>query len=213
MASGEFFAIFILLIILIIYDKHKTIYDYFSSNNIVADYDKKSYRVCGGFANNNKAADRLAKVHEFIIQYLKFVKKKFIINRIGPDHHIKFFQRMLSNYNPDNIFENCPSKGEDTSFVSNKGSQFGMCLRKQDPHRNKFHGMSILKFVILHELTHLGCSTYGHGAEFWQWFKVTLTQAVASKLYKPVDYSKYPDNYCGLNLNSNPYCDGNNNCD
>ena len=74
MGSREIFAVFILLVILIIYDKHKTIYDYFSSNNVVANYDKKSYRVCGGFTNHNKAADRLAKVHEFIIQYLKFVK-------------------------------------------------------------------------------------------------------------------------------------------
>lgn len=173
---------------------------------------KKSYNVCGGFANNMNAANKLAEIHEFIIQYLKFVKKKFIqIELAQPLYTI--FTRMLANYNPDNVFENRPAYDEDTSFVSSKGKQFGIRLRKQTPHRNKLHNMSILKFVILHELTHLGCLSYGHNTEFWQRFKISLTQAVESKLCKPVGYSKYPDNYCVLKLNSNPYCDGINDCE
>lgn len=201
-----------LIVLLILNMNHDKIYDYFTSYSTMADYDKRAYKVAGGFSDNAAAANKLAKLHEFIINYLRYVKKKIIIHNNGTLTQKRFFMRVLKNYNPDNIFENNPKPGEETSFVANKGEEFGICLRKKGQFKNQIHEMSILKFVILHELTHLGCISYGHDSEFWTSFKMVLTEAVKSGLYTPIDYSEKTINYCGLEVTSNPYCDGINKC-
>ena len=207
-----FSLIIVILVILLLNNGHKTIYDYFNTYSTMSNYDQRKYKVVGGFSDRQDAANHLAKLHEFIINYLRYVKKKFIIYNNGTEEQKKFFIRVLKNYNPDNLFENDPKPGDDTSFVANKGEEFGVCLRKKGKYKNKIHEMSILKFVILHELTHLGCISYGHGQEFWDFFKMVLTEAVESGLYTPIDYSKNPINYCGLEVFHNPYCDEVNKC-
>jgi len=206
------YAVVILIVLIVVNGVNNKIYDYFTTSTIISNYDQRAYKVVGGFTDRDVAADKLAKLHEFIVNYLRFVKKKFIINKEGSVEHELFFKRVLKNYNPDVIFENDPKPGEETSFVADKGKEFGICLRKKGSLNDQIHEMSILKFVMLHELTHLGCISYGHDAEFWESFKMVLTEAVASGLYTPVDYSHNPVNYCGLIVSSNPYCSGNNKC-
>jgi hypothetical protein len=205
---------YIIVIILVLYmvSDNNEVSEYFTSSSMISDYDQRPYKVASGFTDQNMAADKLAQLHNFIIQYLKFVKTKFIINNKGSVEQRNFFIRVLKNYNPDNVFENDPNPGEETSFVADKGKEFGICLRKKGDNEDQIHEMSILKFVMLHELTHLGCIAYGHDFEFWNAFKMVLHEAVESGLYTPVDYSNNPVNYCGLIVSSNPYCSGNNRC-
>lgn len=197
-------AIGILVVCCIIYiQKHK--YEFMTTKK-VSNLDDKSYRVVGGFVDSHKAADKMAELHAFIINYLRYVRSKFIINGQGTLAQQQFITRMLNNYNPDVIFENDPRPGGETSFVVNKGDEFGVCLReKVGKDKTQFHDHSILRFVILHELTHLGTSTYGHNYEFWSSFKFVLTQAVEANLYQPIDYSLAETNYCGLIVEFNPY--------
>lgn len=197
----------ILLWIVIFYSKNTI--EYFTSNSTISKFDNRPYKVVGGFSDKNIAADKLAKLNEFIIQFLKYIKINIINNINQPLEKQQFFIRILNNYNIDNIFENEPEPGDVTSFVSNKGLQFGICLRKKGDMKNQFHEIDILKFVMLHELTHLGCISYGHDNEFWSCFKVVLSEAVKSGLYTPIDYSKYPENYCGISVHNNPYCTAN----
>jgi hypothetical protein len=206
------YAVVILIVLIVVSGGNNKIYDYFTTSTTISNYDQRAYKVVGGFTDKDVAADKLAKLHEFIVNYLRFVKTKFIINNEGSVEHELFFKRVLKNYNPDVIFENDPKPGEETSFVADKGKEFGICLRKKGSLKDQMHEMSILKFVMLHELTHLGCISYGHDAEFWGSFKMVLAEAVASGLYTPVDYSHNPVNYCGLTVSSNPYCSGNNKC-
>jgi hypothetical protein len=208
------FIVITLIVLLLISGANENIYEYFTTlqtTSTMSNHDQRAYRVDGGFPDKIYAANRLSLLHEFIINYLRYVKKKFIINDNGHNKKL-FFTRVLQNYNPDNIFENNPKPGEETSFVANKGELFGICLRKKEENSGQIHDMSILKFVMLHELTHLGCISYGHDAEFWTSFKMVLTEAVNSGLYTPIDYYTNPINYCGLNVTSNPYCDGFNKC-
>ena len=196
------------IILILIFYYNTTIKEYFTTNSTISNFDNRPYKVVGGFSDKNIAADKLAELNEFIIQFLKYIK----INIINSNQQLEkrqFFTRILNNYNNDNIFENEPEPGAVTSFVAGKGVQFGICLRGKGEMQNQFHKIDILKFVMLHELTHLGCISYGHYNEFWSCFKVVLNEAVKSGLYTPIDYSKNPENYCGISVHNNPHCNAN----
>jgi hypothetical protein len=66
-------------------------------------------------------------------------------------------------------------------------------------------------FVVIHELAHIANERWGHSSEsqFWEIFKFLLHEAKLCGMHTPVDYSKYPVMYCGLNVNYNPYFDDN----
>jgi hypothetical protein len=196
------FSIIIVAVILYINNhKHE-----FMTTEKMSQLDQRSYRVSNSFKNTHEAADKLAKLHEFMINYLRYIKKKFIIDQHGTVVQRQFVARVLKNYNPDVIFENNPAMGEETSYVTNKGEKFGICLReKVGSNANKIHREDILRFVMLHELSHLGTLTYGHNNEFWNSFKFVLIQATDAGLYTPIDYSRSEVNYCGLNVQFNPY--------
>ena len=195
------FAIIIWLI-LIKYD----MYDYFKTQPTLSNVDNKKYNVIGGFIDNDIAADKMATLHQFIIDILRYLKRKYIINnnQSNSTNMKNFVQRILNNYNRDVLYENDPRPGEETSYVMNKGDKFGLCLRDKTPNRN-FHDYNTLQFVILHEMTHLGLLTYGHNDEFWEYFRLLLIEAAKSNLYIPVNYAIYPINYCGLPVHNNPY--------
>jgi hypothetical protein len=133
------------------------------------------------------------------------MRNKYIINKNGTYKEIQFASRMINNYNPDTIFENDPDDGKDTSFVVNKGDKFGICLRQKVLNNGKIHDMNTLKFVILHELSHLGCISYGHNYEFWAFFKFNLINAHNAGIYTPINYQQNPINYCGLHVKFSPY--------
>lgn len=196
----------IILIFVVCNDNYPQIYDYFTTKNVISGVDQNMYKVVGGFDNPNEAADKMASIHTFMIDFMRFLKKKFIIEKKGTYQEKEFVRRILNKYRPDTLRENDPMPGQDTSYVLNKGDQFGLCLRKKKgADAGEFHNMGIIKFVALHEITHLGCTTFGHGPEFWTWFKFILIQSKESGLYNPVDYRRYPQSYCGIMVSHNPY--------
>jgi len=197
----EILIIGILILLYFIYNN--SVYEYFTDTTVMSSMDKRVYKVVGGFTNTKEAANKMAELSEFIVEFLRFLKNKFIINRRGTRKEQEFVNRLLKNYNPDTIFENDPKPGEDTSFVVNKGEKFGICLR--DKQNTNIHDKTILHFVIIHELTHMGTIEYGHEYEFWAWMKFMVIQAKEAGLYNPVDYSKNKTSYCGLPVTSNPY--------
>jgi hypothetical protein len=201
-----FHAAIILVIAFLIFKEYYQLNEPFTSMYVQSDVDNRIYNVVGGFTDRKEAANRLSLVHNFMIDYMKYLKKKFIVQNNGTINDQKFITRILNNYKPDKLKENYPKPGEDTSYVLNKGDEFGMCLRsKNDATKDKFHDFELLKFVTLHEITHLGTKTFGHNKEFWDSFKFILQQAEESGLYIPVDYSQNPQLYCGILVSSNPY--------
>ena len=193
-----------IIVLLYISEEKIAIYEYMTMTNEVSDLDKREYNVVGGFTDSAMAANILSEIHAFMINYLRFLRTKFIINNEGTPEERNVVLRILDNYNPDTLFENDPLHGQDTSYVLNKGDKFALCLRDKGPHRS-FHDKNLLQFVALHEMAHLGSLTYGHNREFWAWFKFLLIQAEQSGLYVPVNYSKMPVKYCGVPVRSNPY--------
>ena len=76
-----------------------------------------------------------------------------------------------------------------------------MCVRD---NAGNVQQLDDLLFVLLHELSHIMNSTYGHDAHFWKQFKRTLE--MANKLgYLPYkNYDDYSVTVCGKTINANP---------
>ena len=72
---------------------------------------------------------------------------------------------------------------------------------------SKLIDINTLSFVSLHELSHIATESIGHNQDFWQNFKWILQNAKEAGIYSPVDYKKYPQEYCGMTINDNPYYD------
>ena len=198
--------IIVLLLILILTNYRSEISEYLTTSQEVSNLDLRTYKVASGFSDSKDAANHMAKVHSFIIDVLANLKKKFIINGQGTQQERAFVQRVLNRYNPDVLFENDPEDGGETSYVVNKGDKFAMCLRSKNlDTMDEFHSASILQFVALHELSHLGSPTYGHDRNFWEWFRFMLIEAKFAGLHEPVDYSENSVVYCGLPVRKNPY--------
>lgn len=169
------------------------------------------YNVQDRFKNKKEAANLIAKLNKQIMAFLAYLKEKYKINTLDdetfPDDKLRgIVKRILRNYNPEVIVENDPHLSNDTSYTIAKGRQLYICLRsKLNP--DKLHDVSLLMFILLHELSHMGTITYGHNDEFWETFKFVLHEAALSGVYHPVNYNRQAMRYCGLNVDYNPYYD------
>ena len=58
-----------------------------STNSTISNFDNRNYKVVERFSDKNIAADMLAKLNEFMIQYLKYIKINVInINSKNSTH-------------------------------------------------------------------------------------------------------------------------------
>ena len=86
-----------------------------------------------------------------------------------------------------------------TSYTVNKGERIVFCLRAK--LINTIHDLNTLMYVVIHELAHVGCPEFGHTPLFREIFKFLLIESVKINIYTPIDYRKYPKNYCGMEIN------------
>ena len=153
--------------------------------------------------NKEEAAKILEQLDYYAVDVLR--ELKLAIAR-GDDlgSRLYFANNLIYKYNPDVLHESSPVGTDDTSYVMGKGDSLFICLRWEDsPH--EFHDFSLLQYVMLHEMTHIGSVEYGHEKEFWGNFKWLLQFVYKLGKYTPVDYNKYPVEYCGMHLNSNSF--------
>lgn len=109
-------------------------------------------------------------------------------------------KRLFRNFDKNNISEGSPESNY-TSYSVNKGEKIVLCLRQKDTN-NSFVDKNVLLYVSIHELGHLMTEEIGHTAKFWSNFKLLLTEAVELGIYKKVDYSKAPADFCGIKVTS-----------
>jgi hypothetical protein len=159
--------------------------------------DGKEYTVKRNYKNHQMASDILAKLNYVNKTVIAHMQKKYAdSSEIDVDF-------LAGNYNGEVLSEHIPKTTVNTSYVLNKGDLIKLCLRNKET--GEFHDMNTLIFVDLHELSHLLDREYGHNKSFWFGFQTVLKEAVALGLYTPVNYSKNPANYCGLQIHSNPF--------
>ena len=170
------------------------------------DIDKRCYRVSEQYRERLQASETLAILNKFCINFMRKLREKYLFNP-SDEKRAAMIRYLLSNYNPESIIENVPLDDKNTSYVEEKGKVFGICLRERITKENNFQDLPTIKFVLIHELTHMSCFSYGHGEEFWRKFKTLLRDAVDWGMIEVVDYANKPANYCSLLINYNPLLD------
>ena len=183
---------FILFFCLVIYYQS----DAYNLKCIIASEDGNRYCVRER-EKMELAANLLADVTQKMNDTVAFIKQKH------PEDPRTI--RLVEGYNPKKISETLPTS-ELTAFSENKGEKLAFCLNKSK-NGTKLIDINTLTFVALHELSHISTKTIGHNQEFWQNFKWVLENAKEAGIYSPVDYKKYPEEYCGMTINDNPYYD------
>jgi predicted metal-dependent hydrolase len=97
------------------------------------------------------------------------------------------------------IYETDPTS-DLTSFSVNKGEELSICLKSKKT--GELHDINLLMYVVIHEMAHFACPDVGHGLLFKKIFKKFIEEAININLYKKVDYSEHPVEYCGMTLSS-----------
>ena len=186
------FLAFVLFLCLIIYYQS----DAFDLKCIISSKDGNRYCVRES-EKMELAANLLADVTQKMKDVVLYLKKTH-----PEDSRTK---RLVDGFNPKKITETLPTS-ELTAYSENKGEKIAFCLNTTK-NGSKLIDINTLTFVALHELSHVATESVGHKQEFWENFKWILENAKEAGIYSPVDYKKYPEKYCGMDINDNPYFD------
>lgn len=200
-----FFLAFIVTIILILSYKWSQC-PLRNTKEFKVNEDPIKYYVQDNFKDADKAAKMMSLINTNILKLLKHLKQKKETGQFDDNPYVKgVVNRILTNWNPEVLFESPPSVEGTTSYTIAKGEKTVFCLR--DKVNERLHQLDDMLFVALHELSHMGDLKWGHNKSFWEIFKFVLIQAKESGIYEPIDYVKNPVVYCGLTVNYNPYFD------
>ena len=174
------------------------------------------YKIHEDLSDPQKAAetmDKLNTVAQALISnlYGKYIDNPDGLNGIKPEKRDSVsngIKALKNNFKTANMEENIPERsGGDTSYVINKGSVFAMCLRDPTNGNQIDPKFNALTFVLIHEMAHLACPTFGHDELFWNGFKFLLQEAVAEGLYISEDYKTNGSPYCGIVITYSPLFD------
>jgi hypothetical protein len=186
------FLAFVLFFCLIIYYQS----DAFNLKCIIASRD--GHRYCVREREKMElAANLLADVTKKMKGMVNYLKEK--------QPNDPRTQRLIKGFNPKKISETLPTS-ELTAYSENKGEKIAFCLNTSK-NGSRLIDVNTLTFVALHELSHICTESIGHKQEFWENFKWILQNAKEAGIYSPIDYKKYPQEYCGMTINDNPYFD------
>ena len=169
--------------------------DLFHLKCIISNVDGNTYCVRER-SKLEMAADKLARVNQNMKSLVDHCKNNF-----NSEERIK---RLTEGFNPKKITETLPTS-EFTAYSENKGEKIAFCLDTEKNNKGRLIDLNTLTFVAIHELSHVATYSVGHTPEFWANFKFLLEEAEKINIYKPVDYSKNPKKYCGMEINDNPY--------
>lgn len=185
-----------IIILFIIY----MVYNYSEIDYVVSDIDNRTYMIRRGNKNAaflKESADTLATINGRIETLIKFLSKKY--NNDESKNY--FINHLKKNYNPYMISEAYVDPRYTTYTVDKHDMH--ICLRTRDKNE-KVYDINTLMYVCLHELAHMGnyssdgYAIIGHGTEFKMVFKFLVEESIKLGLYKYVDYSSIPQEYCGV---------------
>ena len=131
------------------------------------------------------------------------IKLQTIIDSLNDDDKQKGsrIQYLKESFNSDHITENIPGSFY-VAYSVNKGEELSICIREKDTE--KFIDINTVLFVSIHELAHIMTEETGHTESFWDNMKYLLEAGSKIGIYTPIDYSKNPVIYCGMDINSTP---------
>ncbi len=157
---------------------------------VVSNIDGRRY-IVRNLPDKQQAADMLARLNESAFKIIKHLQEKY-----PNDERVQLLQQ---NFDPDALSEGTDSN-KYTSYTINKNS-IVMCLRQKNT--NSILDFNTLLYPYLHEKSHLLTRELNHTKQFWKNFRWFLQEAVDIGIYTPIDYSKTPVKYCGIEITSN----------
>ena len=174
---------------------------FWGSVSIALGYSNKGYKRIYSSIDNRyyfvKESESFTEMKEKA-NTLAFINKNIELLISELDENKEFSENislLKKRYSPENLFENIYPDDKNTTFTVNKGDQIVVCLDKE---------YNELMFVMIHELSHVGCVDYGHNKEFKDFFSFLLKKAVSVGIYNYKNYSENPVEYCGIIINTTP---------
>lgn len=159
------------------------VYAFYPVNKCINDV----HQYCIKRDSENKKYELLKEISRRYDKMIYYLNKEHAMNKITKNINerltdsTKYVEIMDSKY---------------IAYSKNKGEELSFCLEKGD--------INSLMFVAIHELAHIATDEVGHTHQFWDNFKFLLQCAIKTKVYRSVDYRKYPVTLCGSEIKRNP---------
>ena len=196
--------------------------------------DGRDYYVLADKPYPQKASVLIEQMNDFMITFIIKLKQKYLYNHqscfsepeFNPsDEFVPFSNTCLhksnplddfktravyllvTRYRPNELQENQPTSSADTSWTQGKGEKIALCLREQHSGKYEFIDVDLIKFVAIHELTHIAANTLQHPYYFWKIFKFLLYEANILMGYELTNYMQHNKDYCGMRVTYNPIFD------
>lgn len=160
---------------------------------VKSSVDNKEYWI-RNLPDKKHAANILAKINSNITKLVYHLKNNL---KNFPDK-MSYIKNLIERTKVINIMET-PKDDKYTSYTINKGEKIVFCIRFKIT--DNIHDMNTIMYVVIHELAHIGCPEFGHTKLFKDIFKFLLENGIKIKIYNPVNYIKFPQNYCGMTIN------------
>jgi predicted metal-dependent hydrolase len=192
MIRNESVIIILLLISVIIYIR-------FSYNDVVyvkSNIDDNYYLV-RDLPDKQRSADLLSNIKKKI-----FILVDHLVKNKNKKEYIKYkkYINQLEERIQNVVITETSKNSSYTSYSINKGEQIIFCLRSRTKEEDSIHDINLLMYVVLHEIAHVACPEYGHGALFKRIFAFITLEAIKIKLYTKIDFNNKNEEYCGLTI-------------
>lgn len=195
----------IFVVCILIFLIYRFVRNYQEIEYITSDIDNKVYMIRRGYSKSKefllKSANTLANINNRVEKLIEFLQKNY-----SDDPNKNYFiKKLRENYNSYMISEGSLDPRYTTYTVDKQDMH--ICLRTRDQYEN-IYDIDLLMYVVLHELAHLcnfdkyGSPIIGHGFEFKFIFKFLVEEAIKIGIYKFIDYSRNPQEYCGILIQS-----------
>lgn len=211
--------VIVLCIVFVLILNNTKISEYFTMERIKSNIDNREYSVVTKYKDRAQAADLIANINQFTAIFIKTMQDKYISTKYyesTSSMSVREYDRgneittvLLRRFNPEALQENEPDSIDKTSYTTNKGEVISLCLREKISGKNEFHDISVLQFVLLHEIAHIVTPELNHSILFWTNFRFLLDFCNKYGLYTSQMYDSRENkvNYCGLNISYNPVSD------
>ncbi len=197
----------------------------------IKENDGRYYYMLADKPDPTKAAELISQTNEFMVEFIQRLKKKYLYNNetcfsegsytpsdefvpfepecSGPlnDFRYRAVYLLVTRYRPNRLEENQPTSKDDTSWEEGKGDRIALCLREQYSGKYGLIDPLLVKFVAIHELTHIAANTLEHPDYFWKVFKFLLIEAHNMLGFPIMNFKDYPTNYCGMTVTYSPALD------
>jgi predicted metal-dependent hydrolase len=131
-----------------------------------------------------------------------FILKNYMVKNIDKFPKYKpYIKQLEENFSESRtvVYETDPESNL-TSYSVNKGEELSFCLKSKKS--GEIHDVNLLMYVAIHEMAHIACPEIGHGELFKKIFRKLAEEAIKIGIYKKVNFSENPVEYCGMILSS-----------